>query len=1231
MQSVHTTVGDWLDVVDPAGRALSDHDWWLQRLKRQHALQVVVDVIAHTQNVPLRLLRSGNLKRLDRTFADMLQRQGRRQQFTTILAQHGPKAARDAALKGIDALGDPSHVATLRDWVLSLGTDMPQDRPLSLPEHYESWFLDLLPHLEREVWLTDMGNPHPAHSLARMLEHWSLYTLMWAWKHVESIAEPNPAAEQQAALGTQHFDILFKRAYFRAGRTDPGRGHDIWMLCGPFDRSAESDAGGVERVDRPAEHWFYASFDRFIGNVGLKVPTWHDIRDKAPTATELLDAFASRATLSRAEARRRLDDACAAMDDLRKVELHPSAMAWPDDSPGRTLSRANWESVAALGAWFSRWRASIRDVIGTDKLRLEIPGHRLSLLVHPRPDGDGGAHHVTIVDAKRAGGDAVVSDAIDFNAMRLRLRSPHVETPQAFMLRARERQLALWASQASAVSSLLARYSRRDRPVGADEVPGTSGSGFEVEEVDHLLRGYAGRVCQYLMQMARADNASVMWLDYSSDPATLRHVGGADRLIQHRAERESRFQTFARMAWLDAAAMQVHDPGTTWEIWQRGSQLYRAVAQGVMQPLPPERRIKTEGRGQIRPFFGVYAEPAPEDSISVPLLVHGRVVGAISIAGISSPRQFDPRLRAPLRLVAQQLAQAMATQAQLWQMRRLNWLASHLPLEQWRQHSSVNNFNPLQPVAAILANVFLCPVVHIWLRDPQNERRFKLHGYTRADLLMPAEGRLPAAPSFDLDDVAPDSPAPLSRHFAAFAVDQWSQRRSGDGATCAGNFVQARLVRAAAPVAGGGGPRYCLAEAERGTLVLDDSFIEAADAPDYRRAIFERGRLTQCMAFALVDASAADARPVGVVSLYANSPSDADHPMPWPSDWRPLVAHIQSYLPYVLMQTEAIANPLDHMRRYLLHEGRNELNHVVALASSLQRDLHSLLAVDAPAGLIRPWLRHNGPRVAGMVKSGGSKAEVASLLSECVRVMDQLEGILDRSAESVVHLASGEFAENLAVMARLIGNQRNLAQFGDPNTDPDFDHATEWFSPRERLQAGFDSYRGAWQQLNIKPDLDGVPRALEFLTSPRFWTLLTRDLIHNMAKYALPNEPIRVVWEGQGREGGFGVLRLSNFSTYAPLLDTPSRLGAFGARGSAPLRSSARSIATTRASGVMREGQGIGLWGAIEIAKVLGMELAIDVKARSEGTAARPRGEAVARYTFAISVPARLCRRGRGL
>lgn len=1233
MDEIEDTVGQWLDVADHASQGLDDDAWWPLRLQRQHGLQIALDVIGHAQYIPLRLMRRGNLARLDEVFVALVERW--KPEVTSILSAHGPADAREAARKGIDALADPSHVKKLRDWVLSLASDKPDPRPASLPNCYEIWFLILLPHLEREVWLTDMSNGHPAHSLARMLEHWSLFVLMWAWKYEPSFGNVDGQGTEPIvtfkALTFDRMAIVVTHAFFRTGRSNPEKGHDVFLLGGPFELSSEHDVLQDSTSAVPgSDHWFYITFKRFVGNVYRYVPAWKDILDKAPSSTELLDAFATRPALTSTEATRRVKDAQQALTQLRTATLHPSVHLYPCGAPGRALSRANWESMAALASWFSRWKPRFLKKEFAGDAHIDIPGHRLSVLASWRSESDATStlpQHVDVmfVDGTRCSPDiaARIQRAQGVSALVKTLKGKRLdlwlEMPAAFLARARERQHALWTSQAAAIGNLLARHSRQDRPVGLDSI-GDERSVWrnQCEEADHLLRGYGGRVCQYLLQMTRAESATVLWLDYSATPPRLRHVGSSDRLIQHRAGRQSRFADFC-----EAASRAADD-----------LLLYRCVSNASIEPPPADRRIDRQQMGDSRRFYKNYEEPKPRDAIAVPLLVHGRVVGAFSVSGMNSERQFDARLYTPLRLVAQHLAQPMALQSYLWQMRRLNWLASHRPIEEWRQHEMENQFNPLGKVAEVLANVFLCPAVHIWLQDPQNDARFKLHGYTRGDLFQ-LDGPLRSAPSFEVEDIAPNAKAPLNRHFAAFALDQWSrpnQHLWEDRAGRAGSFVQARYVGNGRNNAANSMnlPQalpaeeflaYTLANAERGMLQLSEDFLNTPDAPDHRKAMYANGLLHQCMAFALVDASDATAKPVGVVSLYAPT-SNGDSLQPWPTEWRPIVAHIQSYLPYVLMQTEAIANPLDQMRRYLLHEGRNELNHVVATTASLRNGLNALFAIDEPEGQFRPWLRKQLPLLNKLILGQDSNmAAEKAWLEDAQRELALLQKLLERNADLAKHLMGGEFSENLAVMARMIGNHRGLARF-DPSTDPDFDHETEWFSPYEEIRAIFDSYGEVWRRdLHVQPDFSALPQGLEVLTSKRLWKLMMGDLVHNIAKYALPNEPIRIIWDRQSRSEQVPksrALRISNFASYDKVLDREDRLGAWGKRGSAGLKP-LRDVSMVRAAGVMREGQGIGLWGAMEVGKVLDIPVSLHVVPRE-------RSESVANYIISLIIPRRLIR-----
>ena len=216
----------------------------------------------------------------------------------------------------------------------------------------------------------------------------------------------------------------------------------------------------------------------------------------------------------------------------------------------------------------------------------------------------------------------------------------------------------------------------------------------------------------------------------------------------------------------------------------------------------------------------MFQDNRPLDAVSVPLLFNDRVVGVFGLAGIASSRHFDLRLYPAFRLVAQVLAQAMYFHSQVWQMRQINWLASHVPLEEWRQHDVANRFNPLLRVARCLANIFLCPGVQIWLQDKQNPSRYLLHGNTAPEIFEQGGEPPEHAPHLKVRPSQSEGEVDLARSFLAFAVDQWAS--TGGAATDAevpesadlhmthGQFVQSQFVDQDGPTT-----HYCLSAAQR--------------------------------------------------------------------------------------------------------------------------------------------------------------------------------------------------------------------------------------------------------------------------------------------------------------------------------------------------------------------------------------------------------------------------------
>jgi hypothetical protein len=1231
MNAPDRTVGQWLDVMDEAGRALPRSEWRLERIRRQHGLQIALDVIAHAQHVPLRLFRYDALSHLDKKFVSFVERF--EADVLAVVGEHGPAQARRASKADgaatLEALKSPRNLQLLRDWVLSLaqpGKD--HARPADLPEHYEHWVLELQPHAERELWLTDMSNPHPAHAMARMVEHWSLYVLMWAWRNADRFGDGSDDRPRllETVLEIEHLATVVLPVFDRIGLS--GEVQKIGLLVGPFE--LESDQGRRESPE--LADWFVDPFQKFL-DCASHVPGWEEAREKAPNATELRDAFSTRVELNQYDAEKRAKHSGIVLQLLRATRVDDSVCRWPGGEPGRPLSRANWETVGALCTWVARWTPRLRPLAGNALVKVAIPRHRLALRVRW---SDRAVPSVS--EASPFPRDCLLYDAVNqrpnhghpvpVNSSAADIvagitgATPDlwIEEPAALLARARERQHALWTSQINAIGNLLARHSRREQPLHMEDHSGLDGlppgGSPPCGEADHLLRGYSARICRHIMQMARAQEACILWLDYSTDPPQLRHAGGAERLIQHRARRTQSYAQFSQWASEDLSS-----PRTAGS--ESESQLYRAVAIEAIDPRPEDRSVTGPISGRsIRAHFAGYAAPQPQDSVAVPLIFSGRVVGVFNVVGVACSRQFNQRLYAPLRVVAQTLAQAMAMQVQFWQMRRLTWLASRRPMAEWRQHTPANRFNPLRPVAQTLTNVFLCPVVHIWLQDRQNPRRFKLHGYTRDRLFAPDEAAMHSAPSFMVSwDLAPASvDAPLNQPFSAFAADQWRDTVTGGQAYAegaVGGFVQARFQPGVGRAITS---PYHWRAGHQDVIQLHADYLDHDSPADPRKALFgNRERLWQCMTFPLIDTSDSNPNLLGVVSLHGPDPPGDRQGAAWPADWRHMVAHMQAYLPYILMQMEAIANPLDNMRRYLLHEGRSELNTVASAAGYAREALAKVTAPELPAGRFRPWLRRTLPRLEHASRPHAADAAWRALAPEVASELVWLDRALNRTNEVLQVLLSPEHAENIGMLGRMIEHQRELAPLGDPSTSRSFTHKLAWMSPRARLRETFAAYQHVWQAIQATPDFGGLPDDLEILTSESMWALMTRDLVYNMAKYATDEEPITVGWSRGSASEERDTLKLCNYSSYQPTLDTSKRLFGFGVQGSAGM---APPRSESRLAGLARKGQGIGLWGAAAVSKVMDMPLHLVITPRPDGKTAF--------YSFEIMVPKRLTRRSAG-
>lgn len=1223
------SVRDWFDAFDAESARQPAREWELRRLERLHGVQVSLDVIAHAHNIPLRLLRLDNLKHLDATLASFVRKYEHEvlELMTEPRLDGNPRippllSVADAK-KLIAQLQEHRHAAALRDWVLALSLPLcsESDQKLpDLPEGYAEWFLMLLPHLERDIWLTDMSNPLPVHNLARMVEHWALFVLMWAWSRADELEEllqkqtSDKPTVMPAALSVEHLGLIVLPAYQRRGRKRPEL--TVALLVGPFVRAgaAQSDDSG---------EWFCKPFNRFLSRIARAndVSGWDGVHEKAPDRSELADALESRAGIEDDEAQRRASHSRLALLTLLDARLAPDLFVWPNKRSDRPLSRANWETMAVLASWQSRWGSLLHDLTTTDgrPLWVELPRHRVKMLV-PRmgrlaPGQAPSKAALVFTASDRKALEEVekfsrleVNDAIEM--ARLASEAKWVETPGNLHARVRERLQAGWYAYISAINHLLARHTRSDRSEGADAPDWEESSEPHCEEVDHLLRGFGGRICRYLIGMARADLAEIYWLDYSTDPPRLRHAGSAERLVQHRAARQK--------IWKESGSELARSlAGSRDPLTESDFLAVRATFGGQIVPLPQERKASfaQDRTGDTRARFDFYDFGVkPQDGIAVPLTFNGRVVGVLALAGVASNRHFDTRLYPSLRILAQDLGLAMYFHNQVWQMRRINWLASNVQLELWQEQDLRKPQHPMTSVAQCLANIFLCPGVHIWLRDSRSiDERYLLSGSTALDAFE-SEGGLPEhAPSVTLPAIPPGSLAPLTRPTFAFAADPWLPL-AGAGANDSqvqalrGRFIQARIDKFARTT------RYDYETAARGDLLLGVDFLNSLNEsktlgtslealPHLRDALYEKRKWTDLMAFALVNESGGHVRPIGIVSLHGPSQKHPDSSSPWPPGWRPVVSHVQTYVPYVLAQTEMIAKPLNQLVQYLLHQGRNELNAVAVRATTTKHQLQRLLAANDPPGKVRPWVRRRLNSTASIEDP------------DLQRQLFQLDQLLLETAEGLEAQTRVEHAESLTMLSRLIERRRSVAALGHDLAGAGDVHRAQWIDLNESIRKALAEYSGDLKAQHIYWSTK-IPENCRLLTQPRLWAWLLSDLAHNIAKYAVSTAEVSLQEAAVDGRRGYKI-RFMNEAEYDPALDTPELLVRFGVQGSAGRNRKHRITARSKLS---RIGTGIGLWGVNELACTLGMTLEVDIKPLE-----KPSNQA--RYHFDLVLPSDLLRR----
>ncbi len=1199
------TVAEW---ITPHGNGPSAAS---ARRRGHHRLQVALDIVGYAHNIPVRLLLPDRLRDLPEVVRGLL-----KEQHIVEVLRSDAKGLGESAYP---MLASPEQLALATDWILKLQHAMVPPPEALVPGWLEG-AIALLPYIERKVWLTEMGNTLPAHALCRMQDHWALFVLLWTWRHAQQMSTPWSIVEDTLDVAGLEGRTLEP---FKVHRPD-GILQTCIPVVGPYFVTRDgSDRGRAARYEA-----FCDQFYRFVHNV---MPIDKD-RDghsyTVPLRDELLDALNTRIALTSAEAGLRARTASYSLTLLLQTSI-------PDPGFANAMTRKDWEILAALCSWLARWDDALIPHMSPERSTFlrhdaDAPGILARLVACGTGPSDAPATlSLSLVDCAAAPGESEPADVllarVDAANRRASRNSDgdafRIDRPERYFGRIRERQNSMWSSQVIAINNLLNRHGPRDVYIGADEfAPDADGERGTVKpgDAEHLLRGFGGRICRYLVSMTRADAAAIYWLDHAQAPPRLLPAGHYARLAAHRASGHAIWEKFDLWAWAPGPEL-----GNRCQANRRGdsvSQAYRVAETGIEDPPPldgmdsgdseaPTQRKKvvpatdeaSVGADAVPAYFDCYPEPRPVDSMAAPLLVNGRVIGVVRLLGLVE-RQFEPRLFWPLRRAAGMTAACINHQCQVWHMRRLNYLFARRGLHEFQRRVQADHaHSPLRDVSRCLANIFLCPAAHIWLQTSANENRLELVGHNWDDLF-----RFPgASPNLAREMLyrtesthRADGTEASFRPFSSMALDL--ARTRDPTFNPLGKFVQGFFDESTDKTID-----YDWRSASTVGVRLGKDFYSAGYHGDEvaamksRERIFGREevggyRLLDIMSFALMSPVDGGWKTEGVVTLHDRGDARRDalrQCQPWDRGWSPVVAHMQTFLPYLFKQAEVLNDPEVSARRYLIHAGRAEL---IAVHDNMVRLRQKLETALAPGRGVRQML--------DKVMSPGFSADHRDELRNA-------HAIVSEAWEALQLAASPNWERDLRQLTNVMHEYRQISAL--PGV------ALTAANERIRLQQLMEEIivRFAHEFRHRRSKRVNIPESLELSLPGQWLRIVLRDLVHNAAKYAT-GDSFDVSWEQASH-----TLVLVNEGPYQSHLDQPQRLLAAGGRGSASL--AGRDSARERVRLGDSRGHGLGLWGAKLLCDVMDIGFSIDPKPMSATIKTRADGVQVgtARYIVRLAFP----------
>ncbi len=168
--------------------------WYENGKLRYHEIQTILDILAYSQNIPVRLLDWNGLCGLE---------------VSKLLGEQvGSEGSEERIYRYVDKLEELFAVNSEEDAVR-----LQQEASRIIKCKGKTPYEWISKH-EREVWITLPSSPLPIHTLFRMNKEWCWYILIWFWKNRRDINHAADKQETMDALGIKQWEFHFRWVNF---------------------------------------------------------------------------------------------------------------------------------------------------------------------------------------------------------------------------------------------------------------------------------------------------------------------------------------------------------------------------------------------------------------------------------------------------------------------------------------------------------------------------------------------------------------------------------------------------------------------------------------------------------------------------------------------------------------------------------------------------------------------------------------------------------------------------------------------------------------------------------------------------------------------------------------------------------------------------------------------------------------------------------------------------------